>query len=81
MEHGKIVSKEGLHFPDIIDLSITKNVFTLLLGALFMIVIFLYIASIYKKNKNKAPTGIQSFFEPIIEFIRDEVAKPSIGKH
>lgn len=81
MEHGKIVSKEGLHFPDIIDFSITKNVFTLLLGALFMIVIFLYIASLYKNNKNKAPKGIQSFFEPIIEFIRDEVAKPSIGKH
>ena len=33
----------------------------------------------YAKNKGKAPSGIQSLLEPIILFVRDEIAKPSIG--
>ena len=37
------------------------------------------IAGSAKRNKGKAPTGVQNAFEPIILFIRDEVAKPAIG--
>jgi F-type H+-transporting ATPase subunit a len=37
------------------------------------------VAGSYKKNGIAAPKGIQSFVEPLIIFIRDEVAKPSIG--
>ncbi len=44
-----------------------------------MMVIFFVIAGRYKSNAGKAPTGIQSFFEPIIVFIRDEIAKANIG--
>jgi len=62
------------------DLSITKNVFTLLLAVVILLCIFLPIASKYKKNGfASVPSGIQSFFEPIIVFIRDEVAKPYLG--
>jgi F-type H+-transporting ATPase subunit a len=61
------------------DFSITKNVASLFLSALLLIVIFFTIASRYNSNKGKAPRGIQSFFEPIIIFIRDEIAKPNIG--
>ena len=64
-----------------IDLSITKVVFTMLLTAILMAIIFIGIAKKYKKQAGKeAPTGVQNFFEPIIEFIRDEVAIPNMGE-
>ncbi len=76
LEHGHITMENGGH---ITDLSITKNVAFLFLEAIIILWIFFAVASGYKKNKGKAPKGIQSFFEPIIIFIRDEVVKPNIG--
>lgn len=64
-----------------IDLSITKNVFALLLGAVLILIIFLSVAKAYKKRGSAAPKGIQSLLEPLIIFMRDEVIKPSVGKH
>jgi F-type H+-transporting ATPase subunit a len=44
--------------------------------------VFLTVAKAYKKTGvTSAPKGLQSFMEPIILFVRDEVAKPNIGKH
>jgi F-type H+-transporting ATPase subunit a len=63
------------------DFSITKNVFTMLLSALTLLLTFTAVANGYKKNVGKAPSGIQSFFEPFFTFLRDEVVKPSIGKN
>lgn len=62
-----------------LDFSITKNVASLFLSVILLMVIFFTIASRYKNNPGKAPRGIQSFFEPIIIFVRDEIAKPNIG--
>jgi F-type H+-transporting ATPase subunit a len=39
----------------------------------------LRMASSYKKRAGKAPKGIHNLLEPLILFIRDDVAKPSIG--
>ena len=64
----------------VLDLSITKNVAMLLITAALMLFVFISVANGYKKNAGKAPKGIQSFFEPIILFIKDEVVKPNIGK-
>ena len=75
-DHGKLVNVDG---DDYIDFSITKNVFAIILTCILMMVIFISIANAYKKNGIAAPKGIQSFFEPIIVFIRDEVAKPYLG--
>jgi F-type H+-transporting ATPase subunit a len=61
------------------DFSISKNVFSMLLAALLMIFLFTSIARAYKKRDGKAPKGLQSFMEPIILFMRDEVTKPAIG--
>lgn len=61
------------------DFSITKNVAALFMNAIFMLVIFIAVARGFKKNAGNAPSGIQSFFEPIIIYIRDEVIKPNIG--
>jgi F-type H+-transporting ATPase subunit a len=35
----------------------------------------------YKTNPNSAPKGMQSVFEPIIVFIRDDIVKPNIPHH
>jgi F-type H+-transporting ATPase subunit a len=74
-EHDHIVSQSGRKFYDI---SITKNTASLFLSSILLIVIFTSIAGAYTKNKGKAPKGIQSFFEPLIIFIRDDVAKAAI---
>lgn len=65
----------------VLDLSITKNVAMLFINATLMLVVFLTVARAYKNNTGKAPKGVQSFFEPIILFVRDEIAKPNIGHH
>ena len=62
-----------------IDFSITKNVFFLFLNASLMLFVFLSVASKYR-NKKTTPKGIQSLFEPIIIFIRDDIVKPNIGE-
>jgi F-type H+-transporting ATPase subunit a len=62
------------------DLSITKNVFALLVSIVIMLWMFLSVASSYKRRKGEAPKGMQSLIEPLVVFVRDEIAKPSIGK-
>jgi F-type H+-transporting ATPase subunit a len=41
--------------------------------------IFLSVARKYRMNALRAPSGLQSFVEPVIVFLRDEVIKPAIG--
>lgn len=62
------------------DFSITKNVFGMLLVMMILIIIFSGISKAYSRREQQAPKGIQSFFEPIIIFVRDEVVKPAIGE-
>lgn len=63
----------------LIDISITKNVCSLFISIILIIWLFTYIAKKYKANPCKAPKGIQSLFEILILFVRDNIAKPSIG--
>lgn len=77
LEHNHIY----LNGAQVFDISITKNVAMLFITAALMIVVFLSVAKGYKNNTGKAPKGIQSFFEPIIIFVRDEIVKPNIGHH
>lgn len=77
LDHNKIyLAGSGKR---VFDLSITKNVAMLFINAALLLLVFLGIAKSYKKNEGKAPSGIQSFFEPVIIFVRDEVVKPNIG--
>jgi F-type H+-transporting ATPase subunit a len=66
---------------EVLDLSITKNVAMLFITAGLMVLIFLSVAKAYTTNRGRAPNGLQSFFEPVILFVRDEIAKPNIGRH
>lgn len=61
------------------DLSITKNVAGMFVTMFLMLLIFMTVAKSYKKRSGQAPKGLQSWIEPLIVFIRDDVAKPSIG--
>lgn len=63
------------------DFSITKNVMSMILVSLLLFFLFRAVANAYKRNEGKAPSGIQSWIEPIITYIRDEVAIPFIGEH
>ena len=59
-----------------LDFSITKNVLFLFMTAILLIIVFTTVAKRYRKYPNSAPKGMQSAFEPIIVFIRDDVTKP-----
>ncbi len=65
----------------IYDVSLTRNVVQMLLALIVFCWIMLKIAKQYKKGVGvvTAPKGTQGLFEPIIIFIRDEVAKPNLG--
>ncbi len=80
-EHGELEYDENHNVLNAapIDLSITKTVAGTLFVMILMMWLFFTVAKGYKKRDGQAPKGIQSFMEPLIVFIRDEVAKPSIG--
>ncbi|MBF8455849.1 F0F1 ATP synthase subunit A [Kaistella sp. G5-32] len=61
----------------VLDLSITKSVLMILITSLMLILIFISIARSYKKSL--VPSGAAKILEPVILFIRDDIAKPNIG--
>lgn len=61
------------------DFSITKNVVSIMISMLLLCLIFISIANSYKKRGLSAPKGLQSWLEPIILFVRDEIARPNLG--
>lgn len=63
-----------------LDFSITKNVVALIVSALLLILILAAVAKSYKKHGFGAPKGISRFVEPIVIFIRDDIAKSNIGE-
>lgn len=64
-----------------LDFSITKTVAGIFVSVIIMLIIFFSVARSYKRNAGHAPKGLQSLLEPLILFIRDDIAIPSIGKH
>lgn len=62
------------------DISITRNVFMMWVSILVLILLFSTAARRYKKSEDNIPSGIASFLEPLIVFVRDEIARPMIGE-
>jgi F-type H+-transporting ATPase subunit a len=90
MFHEKIYKLEGgeLQFEDghphnikPLDFSVTKNVLSLVFGALLILIVMSSVARFYKKNGAVAPRGLAKFIEPLILMVRDDVAKSNIDKH
>lgn len=61
-----------------IDISITRHVVIMWLGAVLLGLVFFNVAKSYKKSL--VPKGSANFWEVFIIFVRDEIAKPTIGK-
>jgi F-type H+-transporting ATPase subunit a len=64
-----------------LDISITRNVFMMWVSVLVLLLIFISAARVYRKSESKVPTGIAGFVEPLIVFVRDEIARPMIGEN
>ncbi len=88
--HGMIYKTDAegvIHYDDAhhptnikpLDLSITKSVVMIIVTALLMFLLFGSLGKSYGKNGGIAK-GAGRFFEPIILYIRDDIAIPNIGK-
>ncbi len=79
-EAGTITMGEHGHpsNPKPLDFSITKNVFTIMLMGAFLILVFSRMAKSYKENPIPKKGG--KFLEPLVLFVRDEIAIPNIGE-
>lgn len=82
---GQIVAVNESGEPDlnvkIYDFSLTRNVVQMFIALALLVWVMLVIAKKYNKEEGvkTAPKGIQGFMEPIIIFIRDDVAKPNLN--
>jgi F-type H+-transporting ATPase subunit a len=66
----------------VLDFSMTKTALQILIVAILMLLLFTRVAKAYKTREGMAPKGLQSFMEPLILFVREDVAKPYLhGKH
>jgi F-type H+-transporting ATPase subunit a len=81
-ENGAINFDEHHHptNPQPLDFSITKNVASMMFSALLLLAVFIPMGRKYKKG-GKVPSGLQGFMEPIILFIKEDIARPNIGEH
>lgn len=91
LDHGIVTSTQGLEQAKLFsvmsgkhnldnafyDFSITKNVAAIFISIFFMLLVFIGMARGYAKSL--VPSGFGRFMEPVILFIRDEVAIPNIG--
>jgi F-type H+-transporting ATPase subunit a len=78
LEDGKIVAIDG---SKVYDLSLTRNVVQMFIALAVLVWLLLSIARRYRRGEGvvSAPTGAQNLMEPVITFIRDEVARPNLG--
>lgn len=78
-DHGHIMVADATSTEKIYDFSITKNVASLMLSLLLLCLIFISVARAYVRRPGEAPKGLQSFMEPLILFVRDDIARPNLG--
>lgn len=63
-----------------LDISITKTVCALFISCILLVTIFMLVAKSYRQREERAPKGLQALLEPLIVYVRDDIAKPNIGK-
>ncbi|PIE84333.1 MAG: ATP synthase F0 subunit A [Bacteroidia bacterium] len=77
----KIVEADGgFDAPLPLDFSLTKNVVGLFVSCVLLVLIFSSVAKRYKAAPDVAPKGLQNLLEPLILFVRDDIAVSSIGE-
>ena len=79
IEKGEVISTDPA--VKVFDFSLTKNVVQMFIALTVLVVLMTNIAKKYKKGEGvtSAPSGWQSMIEPIITFVRDDVAKVNLG--
>jgi len=75
---GEIMVDEAGHEMHPMDFSITKNVFVSIMVSILLLVLFGGMAKSYKNSS--LPKGFGRFMEPIVIFVRDDIAKGNIGE-
>ena len=73
LEHGHALNEAPF------DMSITKNVAGVFIAILLLFLILSSVKKSYKKNEGHAPKGLQSFMEPLILFVKNDIILPSFG--
>jgi F-type H+-transporting ATPase subunit a len=75
------VDEAGMPLADVqvYDVSLTRNVTQMILALILLTWILVSMAGKYRQQGKKAPSGLQNAIEPVITFVRDEVAKPNLG--
>lgn len=71
-----------IHLPTIlgIDFSVTKHVLMLWLVAAVLFVVVTWTVRRYLKQDRMIPSGFVNGLEAIVEFLRDEIVLPNVGK-
>lgn len=73
----KVIAEDG---SKVYDLSITKNILCMFLSIALLLLLMTGVGKKARKTgATTAPNGFQNALEPVIIFIRDEVAKPNLG--
>ena len=82
---GKIVEIDeyGNECRPLLDISITKNVLSVFISSLLLVVIVLLTARWYRRHdaEDKAPRGFVGVMEMLITMVVDDVIKPNVGKN
>jgi F-type H+-transporting ATPase subunit a len=77
------VDESGLPIPEVkvYDFSLSRNVVQMFIALAILVWLMISIAKRYKSGQgiSSAPKGWQNAIEPVVTFVRDEVAKPNIG--
>lgn len=85
LHDGRVVAVDAAGHLDeaatanIWDISITKNVLSMFISLALLLWIFISVAKAYTRRAGQAPKGLQNLVEPIILFVRDDVARSAIG--
>lgn len=80
--NGKIVevNEQGHEIGRPVDLSFTKAVAGAVVSVIVLFSLLFAAAHTAGQNRGRAPSGAQNLVEPVVVFIRDEIARPSIGE-
>jgi len=82
IHHVANSSEPLIQLPKIlgIDFSVTKHVLMLWLVAAMLFAVITWVVRRYLKQDRLIPSGLMNGLEAVVEFVRDEIVQPSVGK-
>ena len=71
-----------IHLPTLfgIDFSVTKHVFMLWVISAFVFVVVTFTVRRYLRQDRRLPSGLMNALEAVVEFLRDSIVQPNVGK-